>query len=113
MPGVARFAAGEVEGDRMSVEIGFQVDLAGESAAGPAEGLTMLPPFAPAADTCARAIVESKSWTRCALSLVAARWSNMASNTPALLRREKRFHTVFQGPNSLGSARQEMLCTVK
>ena len=34
-------------------------------------------------------------------------------NTPVRLRRQKRFQTLFQGPNSAGSARQVMLWTVK
>jgi hypothetical protein len=40
---------------------------------------------------------------------MAARASKKASNTPAWLSRQKRFHTEFQLPNSAGSARQVML----
>jgi len=65
--------------------------------------------FAPAADTCARAVVESSICTRWAVVLVAASASNMASNTPDRLSRQKRFQTAFQSPNSAGSARQVML----
>jgi hypothetical protein len=32
-----------------------------------------------------------------------------ASNTPARLSRENRFHTLFHGPNRSGSARQVTL----
>ena len=56
---VAGLAAGQVEGERQAVEIGFQVDLAGKPAARAAEGLALLPPFAPAAETWARTTVES------------------------------------------------------
>jgi hypothetical protein len=44
---------------------------------------------------------------------MAASASKKASNTPAWLRRQKRFHTEFQLPNSAGSARQVMLWTQK
>jgi hypothetical protein len=39
--------------------------------------------------------------------------SNMASNTPARLRRQKRFQMLFQFPNSAGSARQVRLWWAK
>jgi len=45
--------------------------------------------------------------------LIAASASKKASNTPARLSREKRFQIAFEFPNSAGSARQEMLCSVK
>ncbi len=35
------------------------------------------------------------------------------SNTPERLSRQNRFQMLFQLPNSAGSARQVMLCTVK
>lgn len=57
--------------------------------------------------------MESNIWIRCAVGLIAARVSKKASNTPALLSRENRFHTVFQCPYSLGSARQRTFSTVK
>ena len=64
--GVALLAAGQVEGDRMAVEVGLQVDFGGEAAARAAERLTFLPPFAPAAETWARTTVLSNICTRCA-----------------------------------------------
>ena len=82
MPAVARLPGGQVEGDRQAAEVGLEVDLGREAAARAAESLAVLPPFAPAADTCARAVVESSIWTRWAVVLVAASASNMASNTP-------------------------------
>jgi hypothetical protein len=39
--------------------------------------------------------------------------SKNASNTPAWLRRQKRFQTLFHWPNMAGSARQVMLWTAK
>ena len=56
---VAGLAFGQVEGDRQAGEIGLEMDLGGEAAARAAERLTVLPPLAPAAETCARTTVES------------------------------------------------------
>jgi hypothetical protein len=110
---VAGLARCQVEVERIAVEIGLEVDLGREAAPGTAERLMLLPPFAPAAETCARAVVLSKNWMRCAVSLHSTRaWKN-ASNTPDLLRRQKRFQTLFHLPYSLGNARHVMLWTVK
>ena len=70
---VALLAAGQVEGDRKAVEVGLQVDFGGEAAARAAERLTLLPPFAPAAETWARTTVLSNICTRCAEDDSAAR----------------------------------------
>lgn len=48
---VPDLAAGQVEGERVAVEVALEVDLGGEAAAGAAKGLALLPPFAPAAET--------------------------------------------------------------
>jgi hypothetical protein len=56
---VEGFAAGQVEGDDIPGGVRFRVDFRGEAAARAPERLTFLPPFAPAADTCARTMVES------------------------------------------------------
>ena len=61
---VAGLTAGEMEGQRQSVEIGLQVDFGGKPAARATEGLVFLPPFAPAAETWARTTVELTIWTR-------------------------------------------------
>ena len=73
----------------------------------------MLPPLAPAAETCARTTVLSNICTRCAVGLSPASAWKKASNTPVRLSRQKRFQTLFQLPNSAGRARQVMLWTVK
>ena len=76
------------------------MDFGREAAARAAERLALLPPFAPAAETWARAVVLSKNWTRCAVWLhSASSWKN-ASNTPERLSRQNRFHTLFHLPNS-------------
>ena len=56
---VGSFAAGQVEGDDVAGGVRFCVDFRGEAAARTSERLPLLPPFAPAADTCARTTVES------------------------------------------------------
>ena len=56
---VGSFSAGQIEGDDVAGGVRFCVDLGGEAAARAAERLAFLPPFAPAADTCARTTVES------------------------------------------------------
>jgi hypothetical protein len=89
------------------------VDLGREAAARAAERLAVLPPLAPADETWARTTVESNICTRCAVRLRPASASKKASNTPAWLRRQKRFPTLFQGPNCAGNARQVMLWTAK
>nr|WP_246251836.1 hypothetical protein [Mesorhizobium camelthorni] len=106
---IAFLASGQIEGDRMAVEICLQMDFGREAAARTAERLVLLPPFAPAAETWARTTVESNICTRCADELSAARWSKKVSKTQALLSRSNRFHTLFHLPKRSGSARQVML----
>ena len=48
---VAGFATSQVELERMAVEIGLEVDFGRKAATRAAEGLMLLPPFAPAAET--------------------------------------------------------------
>jgi hypothetical protein len=48
---VACLAWGQVEVERTAVEIGLEVDFGREAATRAAEGLILLPPFAPAAET--------------------------------------------------------------
>jgi hypothetical protein len=110
---IAGLAAGQMKGQRQAVEIGLQVDFGGKPAARAAEGLAVLPPFAPAAETWARTIVESTIWTRWAVPLIPAKSASIASKTPRWLSRQNRFHTLFQLPNSAGKARQVMLWTAK
>ena len=58
---VAGFTAGQMEVERVTVEIGLEVDFGREAATRAAERLALLPPFAPAAETWARAVVLSKN----------------------------------------------------
>ena len=110
---VEGFPTRQVEGDDGAGGVRFCVDFRGEAAARATERLPFLTPFAPAADTCARTMVELNIWMRCADELIAASVSKKASKTPALLKRSKRFHTLFQGPKRSGNARHRMFSTVK
>lgn len=59
MPAVGGFSAGQIEGKGEPVEVCFQMDFGSKPTARAAERLTGLPPFAPAAETCARMMVLS------------------------------------------------------
>jgi hypothetical protein len=110
---VGGLAAGQVEGDDVTGGVRFRVNFRGEAATRAPERLPFLPPFAPAADTCARMIVESNIWMRCADELIEASVSKKASKTRALLNRSKRFHMLFHGPKHSGRARHRTFSTVK
>ena len=56
---VAGLSAGQMEGNGQAVEIRLEVDLGREPAPRAPERLILLPPFAPAAETCARTTVLS------------------------------------------------------
>ena len=56
---VGRLAAGEVEDEREAGRINETVNLTGEPAPRAAKSLFASPPFAPAADTWPRTVVES------------------------------------------------------
>src|SRR3954469_6757331 len=49
----------EVERQRPSIQVNLEVDLGREAPTRAAQRLAILPPFAPAAETCARTTVES------------------------------------------------------
>ncbi len=86
-----------MESNGQAAKVGLEVNLAREPAARSPERLIFLPPFAPAAETCARTTVLSNICTKCAVWLVSASiWKN-ASNTPDRLNRQNRFHTLFHG----------------
>ena len=110
---VGSLAAGQIESDDVARCVRFGVDFRREAAARAPKRLRFLPPLAPAADTCARTTVESNIWMRCADELIDASASKKASNTPALLKRSKRFQTLFQLPNRSGRARHRTFSTVK
>ncbi len=56
---VRRLAAGEVKGERASAGVGETMNFTGEPAPRAAKRLFASPPFAPAAETCPRTVVES------------------------------------------------------
>jgi hypothetical protein len=102
-----------MEVKRQAVAVALEMDFRAEPATGAPERLILLPPFAPAADTCARTEVLSNIWIVPAVRLHAAKASKNTTNVPERDSRENRFHTLFQWPNSAGNARQLMLWTVK
>jgi hypothetical protein len=110
---VGGFAAGQVEDDDVAGGVRFCADFRGEAAARATERLPFLPPFALAADACARTIVESNIWMRCVDELIAASASKKASKTLTLLSPSKDFYTLFQGPKRSGRAGHLMFSTVK
>ena len=59
MRAVAGLTLCEVKREWASIQISLEVDLGREAPARAAQRLTILPPFAPAAETCARTMVES------------------------------------------------------
>jgi hypothetical protein len=102
---VRRFAAGEVEGERDASGITETMNFTGEPAPRAAKSLFASPPFAPAAETWPRTVVESMLWRE--LSAIA--WASVeatASQTPASLQRRKRWYTVIHLPYFSGTSRQ-------
>jgi hypothetical protein len=101
---VRRFAAGEVEDERDASGITETVNFTGEPAPRAAKSLFASPPFAPAAATWPRTVVESMLWRE--LSAIA--WASVAataSQTPASLQRRKRWYTVIHLPYFSGTSR--------
>jgi hypothetical protein len=102
-----------MERNGQAIKVRLEVDFRGKPIPRTAGCLIFLPPFAPAAETCARTTVLSKNYTTCSVLLVSARSCRNASSTPVRLSRQNRFQMLFQLPNSAGIARQVMLCTLK
>ncbi len=61
---VAGLTTGQAKAQRIAIPVGLEVDLGREPTPGAAQGLPTLPPFAPAAETWARTMVESNICTR-------------------------------------------------
>lgn len=101
---VVRFATGEVERERQASGIAETMNFTGEPAPRAAKSLFASPPFAPAAETWPRTVVESMLCRR--LSAIAwARVAAAASHTPASLQRRKRWYTVIHLPYFSGRSR--------
>ena len=113
MRAITLLSASQIEGDDVAIRVGLEVDFGREPAARAPERLGFLPPFAPAAETCARTTVESNIWMRWADLLNDASVSKNISNTSEWLSRQNRFHTLFQLPYFSGNARHVTLCTAK
>jgi len=101
---VRRFSAGEVEDERDAAGVTETMNLTGEPAPRAAKSLFASPPFAPAAETWPRTVVESMLWRE--LSAIApASVEATASQTPASLQRRKRWYTVIHFPYFSGTSR--------
>ena len=100
---IADLASGQMESDGQAIKVCLEVDFRGEPTPRTAECLILLPPFALAAETCARTTVLSKNCTTCALLLVSASSCRKASNTPERLSRQNRFQMLFQLARSNGT----------
>ena len=101
---VVRFAAGEVEREGESSGITETMNFTGKPAPRAAKSLFASPPFAPAAETWPRTVVESMLCRR--LSAIAwVRAVAAASHTPASLQRRKRWYTVIHLPYFSGRSR--------
>jgi hypothetical protein len=101
---VRRFAAGEMEDERDAAGITETMNFTGEPAPRAAKSLFASPPFAPAAETWPRTVVESMLWRE--LSAIAcASVEATASQTPASLQRRKRWYTVIHLPYFSGTSR--------
>ncbi len=101
---VRRFAAGEMEDERDAVGITETMNFTGEPAPRAAKSLFASPPFAPAAETWPRTVVELMLWRE--LSAIA--WASLeatASQMPASLQRRKRWYTVIHLPYFSGTSR--------
>jgi hypothetical protein len=101
---IRRFAAGEMEDERDAVGITETMNFTGEPAPRAAKSLFASPPFAPAAETWPRTVVESMLWRE--LSAIA--WASVeatASQMPASLQRRKRWYTVIHFPYFSGTSR--------
>jgi len=126
MPAVGGLPAGRIKGDGEPVLVRLQMDLRAEPArcpagermrsprrARPSGRLTRPPPFAPAAETCARMTVPSNIRTGRAVSLGPAGMAKTSSNTPARPSRSSRFRTPLHFPNRSGGARRVTSWTAK
>jgi three-Cys-motif partner protein len=104
--GLVRLPGREDDGQGQAAGVAAEVQLGREPAARSAQGLTVPPPFAPAACWWARIVVPSSICSRSSAAPLPARAWNTASNTPRSRQRAKRRQTVFRLPYRSGMVRQ-------
>lgn len=102
---VRRLAGREVEDERDASGITETMNFTGEPAPRAAKSLFASPPFAPAAETWPRTVVESMLW-RALSAIASASREAAASQMPAWLQRRKRWYTVIHLPYFSGTSRQ-------
>lgn len=98
-------AGREVEDEGDASGITETMNFTGEPAPRAAKSLFASPPFAPAAETWPRTVVESILW-RSLSAIASASRDATASQTPARLQRRKRWYTVIHLPYFSGTSRQ-------
>src|SRR6185437_5613789 len=102
---VVGFPWRQKETDRKTRSVGPKVDLGREAAARTAKSLVLSPPFAPAAQWCARTMVLSII-CRASPPPPSARAASIRSQSPLAVQRRNWRCTEFQLPNSSGRSRQ-------
>src|SRR3712207_2356833 len=101
--GVVALARQQHEAHQVAQRVHQGDDLGGQAATGAADGLVLCPPFAPLAFWWAVTMVPSiRAYSKSGSS---GKRSKSRSNTPARAQRRKRWKTLFQRPNAVGTSR--------
>lgn len=104
-PDIVNLAARQHQGVEPAELVAQRMDFGGGTAARAADRLFLRPPFAPAADRCARTAVLS-TMASSGGSAHPARAAKSCCHSPRWLQRLNRLNTVVRGPYTSGSARQ-------
>jgi hypothetical protein len=95
-------AGGDYDADGQTLGVGASVDLGGQAAARAAERVGLGPPFPPAAQWCARTMVESIICRAVSDTSLPASASRITSHTPLSAQRRNCRQTEFHLPSSSG-----------
>ena len=102
---IMHITAGQEQSVEAARGVAERVDFGGAPTTRAADCLILLPPFAPAADRCARTAVLS-TMARSGGSPQLAKAAYSSCHSPRSLQRLKRLNSVVLGPYSSGRARQ-------
>ena len=105
---VVRFARRQGQADRQAMGVGAEVDFGREATARAPKTLAMSPPFAPAAQWCARTMVLSIMCKASVSPPLSARACSTTSHKPEVVQRRYCRWTEFQLPSSGGKSRHGM-----
>jgi hypothetical protein len=103
---VMRLAGRQDDADRQALTVCAKVDFGRKATTRAAKILVLRPPFAPAAQWCARMMVLSIICKASAPPPPSASACNSTSQIPLSVQRRNCRHTEFQLPSSLGRSRQ-------